>query len=130
MTRLSDDDRIWRNARLATFDPTLAQPYGLLEVHALMIRDGRRRARVLEAELSASSKTVDLGGRFVTPGLIDCHSHLIFGVSRPLARRPPPASGSRTIVFRPLLVCFSPISATASRESGCLPDVLPSQITG
>ena len=82
MTRLSDGDQIWRNARLATFDPTLSQPYGLLEGYALIIRDGRIRARVPETDLSASGNVVDLGGRLVTPGLIDCHTHLIFGGSR------------------------------------------------
>lgn len=82
MTRLSCDDQIWRNARLATFDPTLSRPYGLLDDHALIVRDGRIRAVVPEADLSASHRTVDLGGRLVTPGLIDCHTHLVFGGSR------------------------------------------------
>ena len=82
MTRLSNDDQIWRNARLATFDPACSQPYGLLDGHALIVRDGRILARVPEADLSASGKVIDLGGRLVTPGLIDCHTHLIFGGSR------------------------------------------------
>lgn len=82
MTRLSADDRIWRNARFATFDPTHTQPYGLLEGRALIVRDGRIRALVPQADLHAGGKVVDLGGRLVTPGLIDCHTHLIFGGSR------------------------------------------------
>ena len=80
MTSLSSDDQIWRNARLATFDPTCSQPYGLLDGHALIIRDGRIRDVVPEADISAGG--VDLGGRLVTPGLIDCHTHLVFGGSR------------------------------------------------
>lgn len=82
MTRLSADDQIWRNARLATFDSTCSQPYGLLDDHALIVREGRIRAVVPEGDLSAGGKVVDLGGRLVTPGLIDCHTHLIFGGSR------------------------------------------------
>lgn len=83
MTELTAQDRIWRNARLATLNPENKEPYGLLEQHALIVRDGCIRAVVPEAELPAQlPNTVDAGGRLITPGLIDCHTHLIFGGSR------------------------------------------------
>lgn len=83
MSEHTDTDIIWHNARLATFDPNHAQPYGLLEHHALVVRDGRIVDILPEAALaSRKGKRIDLQGRLVTPGLIDCHTHLVFGGSR------------------------------------------------
>jgi len=33
-------------------------------------------------EIPAATQVVDAGGRLVTPGLVDCHTHLVFGGSR------------------------------------------------
>ncbi|PLL52074.1 imidazolonepropionase, partial [Klebsiella michiganensis] len=81
MTEATSERVIWRNARLATLNPDASQPYGLLERHALLVRDGRIAAIVPENDLP-SGRRIDLEGRLVTPGLIDCHTHLIFGGSR------------------------------------------------
>ncbi len=81
MTEATSELVIWRNARLATLNPDHAQPYGLLERHALLVRDGRIAAIVAEDDLP-SGRRIDLEGRLVTPGLIDCHTHLVFGGSR------------------------------------------------
>lgn len=81
MTEATSERVIWRNARLATLNPDASQPYGLLERHALLVRDGRIAAIVPEDDLP-SGRRIDLEGRLVTPGLIDCHTHLIFGGSR------------------------------------------------
>ncbi|MGR4049724.1 imidazolonepropionase [Kosakonia cowanii] len=83
MIELTSDDHLWRNAKLATMDPTRAEPYGLLEHHAIVVRDGQIRAIVPERELPAKVlQSSDLQGRLVTPGLIDCHTHLIFAGNR------------------------------------------------
>lgn len=85
MIELTADDRIWRNARLATMNPELSQPYGLLDNQALIVRDGRIRAIVADEAVAAQSEhspSIDVQGRLITPGLIDCHTHLIFGGSR------------------------------------------------
>lgn len=60
-------------------------PYGALSDAALWIKEGRVQwlgdaGEVPEAALSGPM--TDLGGRWVTPGLIDCHTHLIFGGNR------------------------------------------------
>lgn len=78
-------DRVWTNARLATFDPRVNAPFGLLDDHALAVR-GERIAAILPTdspEVRAHFGPVtDCAGRLVTPGLIDCHTHLVWGGSR------------------------------------------------
>ena len=81
MTEATSELVIWRNARLATLNPDYSQPYGLLERHALLVRNGRIEAIVDDADAPAGRR-IDLQGRLLTPGLIDCHTHLIFGGSR------------------------------------------------
>lgn len=38
MSQLLPGDKVWRNLRLATLDPHIDAPYGILEHHALIIR--------------------------------------------------------------------------------------------
>lgn len=76
MLQLHPDDRIWRNLRLATLDPDHGTPYGLLENMALIVRAETILAIVPESDLPRElPNSVDLQGRLVTPGLIDCHTH-------------------------------------------------------
>ncbi|HEM8553173.1 TPA: imidazolonepropionase [Citrobacter koseri] len=83
MAQLLPDDTIWRNGRLATMDPERGSPYGMVDDHALVVRQGRILDIVPASSLNAEHRnTVDLQGRLVTPGLIDCHTHLIFGGTR------------------------------------------------
>ncbi|PVB59837.1 imidazolonepropionase [Labrenzia sp. 011] len=76
--------RLFTNASLATLVET-GTPYGLIADGALVI-DGDRiawagSAKDLPADW-ASLDGEDLGGRLVTPGLIDCHTHVVFGGNR------------------------------------------------
>ena len=74
---------ILTNATLATM--TGDTRYGLIENGALALRDGRIAwvgpMDAIPAEYQGG-ETTDLGGRVVTPGLIDCHTHLVFGGDR------------------------------------------------
>lgn len=76
-------DRLWRNARLATLVPGSGGT-GLVQRGAIGALDGRIVFAGPEAELPAftAGEMLDLGGRLVTPGLIDCHTHLVFGGDR------------------------------------------------
>lgn len=74
---------LWRGARLATFSEESG--WGLIDRGALLAEHGRIAWLGREADLPASLKThqdIDLGGALVTPGLIDPHTHLVYGGDR------------------------------------------------
>lgn len=77
-------DRLLTDATLATMAPGGA-PYGLVEGGAVAIEGGRIAWAGPAAELPAALAALPaerLDGRLVTPGLIDCHTHLVFGGDR------------------------------------------------
>ena len=76
-------ERVWLNVTPATLNDELAD-YGLLPLHAIGVKDGKIHALVPMAELKGPHPAhwQDMQGKLVTPGLIDCHTHLIFAGSR------------------------------------------------
>ena len=83
MQQLHPDDVIWHHARLATLNPDNPEPYGMQENVALIVRGEKILALIPEADIPVNhANQIDLGGRLVTPGLIDCHTHLVFGGDR------------------------------------------------
>ena len=78
---MESTDRILRNCRVATMT---GSDYGAVADAAIAIR-GDRLTWVGPQELLPGSfrgEEIDLAGRWVTPGLIDCHTHLVFGGNR------------------------------------------------
>ncbi len=77
-------DRLWTKARLATMAPSVAAPYGAVEDGIVAARDGRilYAGPRQEAPAFRAAETIDCGGRWITPGLIDCHTHLVHGGDR------------------------------------------------
>ncbi|MEO8526021.1 MAG: imidazolonepropionase [Caldimonas sp.] len=75
--------KLWRNARLATLAGDTA--WGSIEHGALLV-DGETLAWVgAEADLPRGMPVDaehDLAGSLVTPGLVDCHTHLVYGGQR------------------------------------------------
>jgi len=76
-------DTVWRDARIATLAPQAA---GLGETAgAIAAKDGRIAFVGPEAGLPTgwdAAKTIKLDGRWITPGLIDCHTHIVYGGDR------------------------------------------------
>ncbi len=66
--------------RLATFAGD--EPYGLVEDGALVVEGQRIAYAGPRAGAPAAKETVSFGGRLATPGLVDCHTHLVYGGSR------------------------------------------------
>ena len=77
--------RLWRNARLVTLAPDRAG-LGTIERGAVAVRDQRIAYAGPEDEMPASlraiGRAIDCEGRWITPGLIDCHTHLIYAGDR------------------------------------------------
>ncbi|HEY1144767.1 MAG TPA: imidazolonepropionase [Allosphingosinicella sp.] len=65
-------------------DPAVDAPFGAIEDGAIAIQDGRilRVGRRVELAGSRAKVIEPLGGAWVTPGLVDCHTHLVFGGNR------------------------------------------------
>jgi len=77
-------DRIWHNARLATVRGDLAD-VGVIERGVIAMRDGRIAFAGDQADFPANAdaaQRVNCEGRWITPGLIDCHTHLVYGGNR------------------------------------------------
>jgi imidazolonepropionase len=78
-------DTVWFNARLATLTPRQTG-LGILESGAIATREGRIAFVGPQAELPAAwrdgVRVVDCEGRWITPALIDCHTHLVYGGDR------------------------------------------------
>ncbi|HEX4695221.1 imidazolonepropionase [Sphingomonas sp.] len=73
-------ERTWTNARLATM---AGDGLGIVEDGIVVCRDGR----IAYAGATADSpqpvgEVIDCGGRWITPGLIDCHTHLVHAGDR------------------------------------------------
>ncbi|MER8955170.1 imidazolonepropionase [Mesorhizobium sp. M0833] len=77
--------RLWRNARLATMVENSAG-LGIVEHGAIAARDGRIVYAGSEADmptaLRENAEATDCEGRWITPGLIDCHTHLVHAGNR------------------------------------------------
>ncbi|MBL8269315.1 imidazolonepropionase [Steroidobacter sp.] len=77
--------RVWRNARLATLARGAAG-LGVVDKGAVAVRGERivyaGPETSLPASLVAGAESTDCEGRWITPGLVDCHTHLVFAGNR------------------------------------------------
>ncbi|MGY3697367.1 imidazolonepropionase [Bradyrhizobium sp. USDA 3240] len=77
-------DRIWHNARLATMRGDGAD-LGEIEQGLIAARDGRIVYMGTQSDFPVDADAVeriDCAGRWITPGLVDCHTHLVYGGNR------------------------------------------------
>lgn len=72
-------DSLWFNGHAATMVPE-----GVVRDAAIAVKDGRIAwiGAAKDRPAGRAAEEHDLGGRWVTPGLIDCHTHLVFGGNR------------------------------------------------
>jgi imidazolonepropionase len=77
--------RVWRNARLATLAAE-TPGLGIVEPGAVAIAERRIAYAGPEADMPGrwrgAAEEIDCEGRWITPGLIDCHTHLVYAGDR------------------------------------------------
>lgn len=76
---------LWRNARLATLRED-SGPLGIIEKGAVAARGARivyvGAEEDLPRDLARADQATDCEGRWITPALIDCHTHIVHGGNR------------------------------------------------
>jgi imidazolonepropionase len=83
---MSERLKLWRNARLATCGPDMAviEEGAMLSQGAQLVWIGEEKSLPpsVDGQDIQHAESYDLGGAWVTPGLIDCHTHLVFAGTR------------------------------------------------
>ncbi len=79
-------DAVWIDADVATLASGAGDPWGIVRDGAVAVRDGTiaavgTRAEVLGDPAAEHARRFEVGG-WITPGLVDCHTHLVFAGSR------------------------------------------------
>jgi len=80
-------DTLFINANLATMGPNIDVPYGAIENGALGVKDGRiswvgKMDDLPKPENVEVENVWDCKSDWITPGLVDCHTHLVFSGNR------------------------------------------------
>jgi len=80
-------DRLWQNARLMTMAPKGshdANPLGVVDDGLIAAKNGAilYAGPAAEAPSYDAEDSIDCQGRWISPGLIDCHTHLVYGGDR------------------------------------------------
>ncbi|NOX82151.1 MAG: imidazolonepropionase [Alphaproteobacteria bacterium] len=80
-------DTLWIDGRIATLDPDIDAAYGMIAPGAVAAEGGKITWIGAMSDLPAVPQTlaravVSLDGALVTPGLIDCHTHLVYAGDR------------------------------------------------
>ena len=126
---MTDTPTLWRDARLVTLQPGSAwQP---LENAALLVQHGRVTWAGALADFPPTLAAQplqehSLGGALVTPGLIDCHTHLVYGGQRAAEFEQRLQGASYAAIARAGGGILSTVAATrAASEATLLASALP-----
>lgn len=79
-------DQVWIDVNIATMDPSISGDYGAITQGAIAVKDGKiawigKQADLPEFDVLSTPAYRGKGG-WITPGLIDAHTHLVFAGSR------------------------------------------------
>jgi len=78
--------KIFRNFQIATMDPEVGEPYGVLRNSTIEVDDRGKILSILSdsdrREMEDGIEIIDGENDWLTPGLIDCHTHLVYGGCR------------------------------------------------
>ncbi|WP_409265480.1 imidazolonepropionase [Massilia sp. BHUDP2] len=75
-------DLLFTNVNLATMVPTAVDGYGEMPDAALAVKDGRIAWLGARRDAPPASAEHDCGGAWMTPGLVDCHTHVVHAGNR------------------------------------------------
>ncbi len=80
------DDAVWIDLHIATLSEQIPDSYGAIKDAVMVVRDGRvawlgARGNLPQG-MSDGLGEQSAGNRWVTPGLVDCHTHLVYGGNR------------------------------------------------
>jgi len=81
---LSTHDLLIHNVHIATLEPE-GEPYGAVRDGCILVRGAHLAWVGPRSEMPdgvEAAESLDGGGRWATPGLVDCHTHLVFAGSR------------------------------------------------
>lgn len=84
---MKPQSQVWTHCRAATLVAGAPTPYGLIEDAAVVVQGDTLAWVGPRAELPAAWRAPDCvehdaGGALITPGLVDCHTHLVYGGNR------------------------------------------------
>ncbi|MEL0654985.1 imidazolonepropionase [Pseudoalteromonas issachenkonii] len=83
---LEEIDLLLTDANIATMDSNINAPYGAIKNAAIAIKNGKIAWIGEQSTLPSfdvfATPTLSVKGQWLTPGLIDCHTHLVFAGSR------------------------------------------------
>jgi imidazolonepropionase len=77
-------DWLLENVHIATMDNSVESPYGEIANGAIAIADGKISwvGSLIDLPECNVAERIDGKGQWITPGLVDCHTHLIYGGNR------------------------------------------------
>ncbi|PHQ98255.1 MAG: imidazolonepropionase [Marinosulfonomonas sp.] len=126
---MTEHGYILTNATVATMDPDISGPYGLLQHTDIAIENGLICWIGAQEDTPAKYKNLprhDMDGRLITPALIDCHTHIVAGGNRAKEFEMRLQGASYEKIARAGGGIVSTVKATrAAREADLLADALP-----
>ena len=127
-------DALWINGNLATMASAANEPYGAIAVAAIGVAAGRiayvgRMSDLPDRPSALARRVHDLDGDWVTPGLIDCHTHIVYGGNRAREFELRLEGATYEEIARAGGGIRSTVAATRAADEGALADLAAERLT-